>query len=230
MPKFKNREEYEQWKAEKLAQAQNAPGTSMEMTSGVPEDKESKKGTFIILTVLIVIALSGFFIYKQFSQDNVDWTEFSYTNRTLGFSVNIPEGWSQYEFPPEIKAAIKAGTVPGTKTLFTLSPNNSKDAVYGIMDMQKVIQPDNPNVGARINGELKTAEALFKGQGFRVSRFKKTISGLTASFMKAKRYKSVFITGVVLKAPENIIMFQFFNSDGKYEREFWKSAETLEFI
>jgi hypothetical protein len=230
MPKFRDREEYERWKAEKMQKAQNASALSTDMTSDVPEAKESKKGIFITLSVFIVIVLSVFFVYKQFSQGNVDWTETSYTNGDLGFSIEIPKEWNKYEFPPEIKAAIKASTVPGTKTLFTLSPNNSKDAVYGLMDMHKVIKPDSPNIHAQINDELNKAGELFKGQGFRISKFNKTISGLTASFMRANRYKTVFITGLVLQAPEDIIMFQFFNSDGRYEQEFWKSAETLEFL
>jgi hypothetical protein len=230
MPKFRNREEYERWKNDKMQNAEHAPVSPMEMTSDVPEEEKSKKGLFIILAVLIGITLASVFAYKQFSEGKVTWTETSYTNRKHNFRIDIPEGWSTYEFPADVKAAISAGTAPGTKTLFTLSPNNSRNAVYGLMDMHKVLKPDNPNVQGRINAEINKARNLFKNQGFKIRKFDKTISGLTAIFVRAQRYKTVFITGILLQAPDNTIMFQFFNSDGSYEREFWKSAESLKFL
>ena len=230
MPKFRNREDYEKWKNEQMHNAQNAPLRPMEMTSDVPDEEKSKKGLFIILAVLIGIALASVFAYNQFSKGKVTWTETSYTNRKHNFRIDIPEGWSTYEFSSDVKAAIRASTAPGTKTLFTLSPNNSRKTVYGLMDMHKVIKPDNPNVHARINAEINKARDLFKDQGFKIRKFDKTISGLTASFVRAQRYNTVFITGILLQAPDNTIMFQFINSDGSYEREFWKSAESLKFL
>ena len=122
MPKFANREEYEAWKDGKIIESQYSPEGIQ--STAVPS--QSNAGLIIGLIVFVVAVMAGAYTYLENFQASVVWTENSYTNTSLGFSIDLPEGWEKFEYRPELKKQIDSYTPAGAKSLFIISPNNSE--------------------------------------------------------------------------------------------------------
>jgi hypothetical protein len=226
MTKFANREEYEAWKDGKIIESQYSP-EGIQSTSAA---SQSNAGIITGLIIFVVVVLAGAYVYLENYQAKVVWTDTSYTNSSLGFSIDLPEGWKQFEFRPELKKQIEAFTPAGSKTLFLVSPNNSENTVYEMIDMQKVIPPDRGDANNVIEAEISKLQGMLSSLGFETSPFNMTIDGLDARFLQANLSSSVFVTGIILKPEEQVLMFQFYDLMGTADQQFWRSARSLRFI
>jgi hypothetical protein len=226
MPKFANREEYEAWKDGKIIESQYSP----EGIQSTAAPSQSNAGLIIGLIVFVVAVMAGAYTYLENFQANVVWTGTSYTNTSLGFSIDLPEGWDKFEYRPELKKQIESYTPPGAKSLFIISPNNSENTVYEILDMQKVIPPDRKDVNNIVDAELKKLDGMLSSMGFETSPFTMSIDGLDARFLQANLASSVIVAGIIVKPQERTILIQFYDLMGTGTQEFWRSARSLRFI
>lgn len=87
MPKFASREEYEEWKDGKIVESHQFPADSYENTY---KPKKSCSGITGFI-VAIIIVLSGIFAYLEYFRMDIAWTDTTYTNMSLGFTVELPE-------------------------------------------------------------------------------------------------------------------------------------------
>jgi len=229
MPKFKNREEYERWKAERMqGEAQTPP----EIISDVPEVKKKKSSVYIVLVALVVMAISIFVIYKQFFQPEETWTESSYTNWKLGFSMDIPEGWGKYDFTRQEKAMIEMESLAAggkVEILFTLTPNNRRDIGYSMiyLDMKGM---DTNRMAGNSDVAINSLASALSDQGFKAERIEKSIAGMDIPFVRANQRKIIFIFGTFSLSPEKIFVVQFIDNSGEFEEEFWRSIGSFELI
>ena len=97
-----------------------------------PEIKKTNTGIYVSLAVLAVLVLSAFIVYTQFLKKET-WTDTSYTNWKLGFSMDIPEGWEKYDFTLKEKAMLKMEKFAyggQGKILCTLAHDTRRDTAY----------------------------------------------------------------------------------------------------
>ncbi len=228
MTKFANREEYEAWKDGKIIESQYSPEGIHTQTSEV--SSQSNAGRIIGLIVFVVAVMAGAYTYLENYQAKVVWIENSYTNTSLGFSIELPEGWEKFEYRPELKKQVESYTPPGAKSLFMISPNNSENTVYELLDMQKVIPPDQKNVDNIVEAELKKLDSMLTSMGFETSPFTMSIDGLDARFLQANLASSVIVAGIIVKPQERTLLFQFYDLMGTGTQAFWRSARSLSFI
>ncbi len=237
MPEFRNREQYEKQKGERMQEWTQTPSESEfagiprgsqfspEADLGVPGEEEKKRrGNYVIWAVVLLVAfLSVVIIYRQFFQAET-WTDSSYTNRKLGFTMGIPEGWSRYDFTFKGKARQFASEGRG-RVLFVLSPDNRKDIGYTLMfvDM-KGIKTGIVDAGASIN----SLASAFSRQGLKTEQFIKTIGKIDIPFLKASRRSDIFIMGNFMVSTEKMFFVQFISDSDEYEEEFWNSIESFE--
>ena len=226
MSKFANREEYEAWKDGKIIESQYSP----EGIQSTAAPSQSNAGLIIGLIVFVVAVMAGAYTYLENFQASVVWTENSYTNTSLGFTIDLPEGWEKFEYRPELKKQIESYTPAGAKSLFIISPNNSENTVYEMLDMQKVIPPDRKDVNSIVDAELRKLDGMLTSMGFETSPFTMSIDGLDARFLQANLASSVIVAGIILKPQEHTIMLQFYDLMGTGTQEFWRSARSLRFI
>ncbi len=231
MPKFENRDEYERWKAEKMqGSAQPQPELFSEpyaTETDVPEGKNKKTGLYIALIIMAVAVLSVFVIYRMFSS-NETWTDTSYTNLELGFTMDIPEGWDKYDFTMKEKAMFKMEKLGGSrgKLIFTLTPDNRRDIGYSMMYIDtKGVDAGNND---RVIGSLASA---FSRQRYKTEQFRKNIAGIDIPFVRASnRDRSIFIMGSITVSPEKMFFVQYASNSGEYEEKFWESVESFELL
>ncbi len=225
MPKFKDKEDYERWKAERALRPSTLPPLS-----DIPAASDNSTAKYIWAIVLVGVALSVFVLWMVF-KPNVTWTKDSYTNLDLGFTMDIPEGWDDYDFTLGEKATFKMENfASGGKgdMLFTLTPDNRRDVGYSLMYLD--LEGVGPIKGSSTVVLNSLASALSK-QGYDTLQFEETtVSGIDIPFMRAYRGYSTFIMGTFSLSLEKVFFIQFVDESGEYEDEFWQSIKSFELI
>ncbi len=225
MPKFKDKEDYERWKAERALRPPTLPPLS-----DIPAASDNSTAKYIWAIVLVGVALSVFVLWMVF-KPNITWTDTSYTNRDLGFTMDIPEGWDDYDFTLGEKATFKLENFASGgrgDILFTLTPDNRRDVGYSLiyLDLEGVnLIKDSSTV------VLNSWASAWSKSGYDTAQFEETtVSGIDIPFMRAYRGYSTVIVGFFSLSPEKLFFIQFMDESGEYEEEFWQSIGSLELI
>lgn len=224
LPKFKDKEDYERWKAERALRPPTLPPLS-----DIPAASDNSTAKYIWAIVLVGVALSVFVLWMVF-KPNVTLTDTSYTNRDLGFTMDIPEGWDDYDFTLGEKATLKmenfaAGGIGDL--LFALTTDNRRDVGYSLLYLD--LEGVGPIKGSSVF--LNSLASALSKQGYDTEQFEETtVGGIDIPFMRAYRGYSTFITGIFSLSQEKVFFIQFVDESGDYEEEFWQSIKSFELI